>query len=280
MFDFIKHFLKKPIYLQAFISNKLILSIAHGLFIYLFLIIFKPFNLTIFKEHLSGFILLMALLCFIVPFVTLVVVEKINVKKWTLGKVILLCFVFILALSIINWSASGIYKSIFELKTISFLFFYGHTTSAAIFSILFVIFINDTITKLKTKKITVIKEIIDLKNEEIITIFSDNKKESLGINIHNLVYITAEGNYANFFIKQDNDELKEKILRITLSRLAKELSKYTFILRCHKSFIVNTSFITEISGNARGYLLKSKIISFDIPVSRSFKKDYLMSLIP
>jgi len=69
------------------------------------------------------------------------------------------------------------------------------------------------------------------------------------------------------------------ILRVTLTKIDEELQDYTSIIRCHKSYIINVNFITDISGNARGYLLKSDVIPFDIPVSRNFSKQSLKGLL-
>ena len=80
------------------------------------------------------------------------------------------------------------------------------------------------------------------------------------------------------FTKKDG-LLKEHILRTTLTKIYKELSEYNHIIRCHKSYIINSNYMKEIRGNARGYTLKSPSIPFDIPVSRRFPKDSLINLI-
>ena len=109
---------------------------------------------------------------------------------------------------------------------------------------------------------------------------SDNRKEFIGFDINNLIYITSQGNYASFFLKKENSyDLKEEILRVTLSKIESNLKNYSSIIRCHKSYIINTSYIDDITGNARGYLLKSKFLSFEIPVSRKFSKNSLFGLL-
>ena len=73
--------------------------------------------------------------------------------------------------------------------------------------------------------------------------------------------------------------IKEKIIRNTLTKIAIELKEYTTIKRCHKSYIINTKLMDSISGNARGYYLISELNCVKIPVSRSFKKEEIESLI-
>ncbi len=93
-----------------------------------------------------------------------------------------------------------------------------------------------------------------------------------------LIYITSQGNYASFYIKEKNGLVKEKILRVTLQKINTDLEPFSRIIRCHKSYIVNTAYVTDITGNARGYLLKINCINFSIPVSRSFSKKSLLQL--
>ena len=57
------------------------------------------------------------------------------------------------------------------------------------------------------------------------------------------------------------------------------LKDYDFIIRCHKSYIVNTKYVNKVTGNARGYLLKCNILDFYIPVSRKFSKKSLLTLV-
>ncbi|MDP5105491.1 MAG: LytTR family transcriptional regulator DNA-binding domain-containing protein [Polaribacter sp.] len=111
-----------------------------------------------------------------------------------------------------------------------------------------------------------------------ITIYSENKKEKLTIHIDKLIYITIDGNYASFFLDTTNG-VKELILRNTLANILKQLKDYPFIVRCHKSYIINSLFFNKIKGNARGYFLKSKNIESKIPVSRSFNKKELVDLL-
>ena len=150
----------------------------------------------------------------------------------------------------------------------------------------FFIFINEkNVREKREKRVFEIKEInrkkeinISKKLTKEISINSDNGKENITFHIDNLVYITSQGNYASFFLKNESD-LKEKILRVTLTKIATELKEYSYIIRCHKSYIVNINIINDISGNARGYLLKSDFIPIDIPVSRSFSRESLQKLI-
>jgi len=90
--------------------------------------------------------------------------------------------------------------------------------------------------------------------------------------------IKFKSKLASFFIIENN-ELKEKILRVTLTKIESFLKDYDFIIRCHKSYIVNKKYVNKVTGNARGYLLKCNILDFYIPVSRKFSKKSLLTLV-
>ncbi|MDD7915542.1 LytR/AlgR family response regulator transcription factor [Polaribacter ponticola] len=118
----------------------------------------------------------------------------------------------------------------------------------------------------------------EIKKIEEIILYGTNKTENISFNLNDLIYISSQGNYASFFIKTGS-ETKEIILRNTLSAIIKELNKYNNIIRCHKSYIINTNYVNAISGNARGYYLRSNSITQQIPVSRSFNKSDLQKMV-
>ena len=278
MIKSIKYFLNKHFYIDTLLSNKLILSVIHGLFILLFLNFFKPFKLDNLKEYFFNYSLLIAVLYVIVLFLIFVILEKINYKKWTYGSIIIVTLFFIFILSFVTWYSGGIYKDIYGLKRLSFLLFYRYTSYVTIFSIPLLFVINDELSKLKIKRKKVIEKKLSKSQEENIIIYSENKKENIRLNINKLIYISITGNYVSFYITTDKG-IKELVFRNTLSNIIKQIKKYPFIFRCHKSYIINTNYIDSISGNARGYFLKANKIKNLIPVSRKFNKEYLEKII-
>ena len=48
-----------------------------------------------------------------------------------------------------------------------------------------------------------------------------------------------------------------------------------FIVRCHRSFIVNINSITHVSVNTNGYKLSSRDTEITVPVSRSKGKEVI-----
>ncbi|PQJ68737.1 LytTR family DNA-binding domain-containing protein [Polaribacter butkevichii] len=272
MFKTIKKKINQPFGIEVFILNKLPITILHGLLVFLFLNLFKPFKLYLLKEHLFGYTVLMGVLTFVLPFLLFVFLEKINYKKWTICTLIYLTICFLIIYNYILWFSSGIYKDITGLVKLSFLLFSKYSSSLAILSIATIFLLNDLIIAFKRKQ----------KNNQIkvqeITIYSENKKENLRININKLIYTTVTGNYTSFYIVTEKG-VKEVVLRNSLSNVLTQISNFPTIFRCHKSYIVNTSFFNTLSGNTRGYYLESELLTIQIPISRSFKKEELKNLI-
>ena len=284
--------LSKPYYFNPSIKFKLKTSLILGFFVFIFLYIFKPFTLSSFESFLLEYTFGIGVFTFLGVFLVmsvppLIFTDYFNEDKWTVGRNILLIIISMLFIGSVLWYCASIYKDEKGITNISLQLFLFYTFLVGAIPVFFAVYINEKNEARKRRKRA--QEIIAYKKKKLlekekvlkpeIVIYSDNKKENLSFEINDLVYITSQGNYASFYLKKENGELKEKILRVTLSKIEKELDGYTKVIRCHKSFIINTNYITNISGNARGYLLESDVISFNIPVSRSFSKQSLMSLL-
>ncbi|WP_397444879.1 LytTR family transcriptional regulator DNA-binding domain-containing protein [Polaribacter sp. R77954] len=286
------NWLNTPYYFNPSLLFKVKTSLTLGTFVFIFLYVFKPFSLTSFGNYLLEYTAAIgifgSLASFLVLFIPpLLLPDYFNEDKWTIGKNLLLIFIAFVFIGFVLWYATGIYKDKKELERISLPTFMYYTFLVGAIPVFFSIYINEKNLSRKRKKrvkeIKNYKEKKRLEKEKVftsdITIYSDNKKENICFHIKDLVYITSQGNYASFFIKKEDDTLQERILRVTLTKIEKELEGFTKVIRCHKSYIINTNYVNDISGNARGYLLESDIIEFQIPVSRSFSKQSLMSFL-
>lgn len=116
---------------------------------------------------------------------------------------------------------------------------------------------------------------IHSKNDRKITINSDTS-EKLNINLRHLVYIEAQENYSRV-VWMEGDKIQDKLLRATLKNIEDQIVD-SRIIRCHRSFIINSNFQFTILGNSNGYHLKSKYLKETIPISRSKGKDIVSRL--
>jgi DNA-binding LytR/AlgR family response regulator len=66
-------------------------------------------------------------------------------------------------------------------------------------------------------------------------------------------------------------------LRVTLKKIEGQVVDND-IVRCHRSYIVNTNVDFTVHGNSNGYWLKSDLVEHSIPISRSIGKEIVQKL--
>lgn len=98
---------------------------------------------------------------------------------------------------------------------------------------------------------------------------SDYRKDDLIISPESLLAVKSADNYIEVYYYSDN-HVKKQMVRSSLDRTEKQLSEFDFILRCHRSYIVNINYINEIRGNSQGYILSVENLDFNILVSQRY----------
>ncbi|MBR5326073.1 MAG: LytTR family transcriptional regulator DNA-binding domain-containing protein [Prevotella sp.] len=92
--------------------------------------------------------------------------------------------------------------------------------------------------------------------------------EHVTLDISNLLYIEAVGNYVKVCQLQGN-EAHTNMLRATMKQMEDSLQAYPMIVRCHRAFMVNLGQVEQISSNSRAMQLVMRHSHDAIPVSRS-----------
>ena len=119
-----------------------------------------------------------------------------------------------------------------------------------------------------------------------------NTNEHVTLEISDLLYIEAVGNYVKIVSKreksepdlisereqsrptvkvcqlQDND-VHTHMLRATMKQMEDTLQNYPMVVRCHRAFMVNLGQVEQISSNSRAMQLMMRHSHDAIPVSRS-----------
>lgn len=278
------NWLSTPYFFNPDPKHHLVLSFIIGSFIFLFTFTFRPFGMAELENNLFLYCLGFGVITFIVQSFLFVIIPLIfksffNNKKWNVGKNILFLLILVSFISIANWYYNSKVQITSNAKLLSFKEIFSYTFSISIFPIFLYMFFSEKHYYSKQEKETEFTEdlqVLDTIKE--ITIYGNNNNESITFNTENLIYITSQKNYVNFVIKTNNG-IKEHILRSTLSSISIKLEKYVVFFKCHKSYIINTTFFDSISGNTKGYFFESKIISKQIPVSRKFNIEELKELI-
>ena len=95
-----------------------------------------------------------------------------------------------------------------------------------------------------------------------------NTNEHVTLEISDLLYIEAVGNYVKVCKLQGN-EAHTNMLRATMKQLEDTLEAYPMIVRCHRAFIVNLAQVEQISSNSHAMQLVMRHSHDTIPISRS-----------
>ena len=95
-----------------------------------------------------------------------------------------------------------------------------------------------------------------------------NTNEHVTLEVSNLLYIEAVGNYVKVCQLQGN-EVHTNMLRATMKQMEDSLQAYPMIVRCHRAFMVNLGQVEQISSISRAMQLVMRHGHDSIPVSRS-----------
>ena len=106
------------------------------------------------------------------------------------------------------------------------------------------------------------------KNQDSQVTLEGTTNEHVILEISNLLYIEAVGNYVKVCQLQGN-EVHTNMLRATMKQMEDSLQAYPMIVRCHRAFMVNLGQVEQISSNSRAMQLVMHHSHDAIPVSRS-----------
>jgi DNA-binding LytR/AlgR family response regulator len=275
-----------PFYLNDDRKN-FFLVITLSAFVTIFLYLFKTDAERIFNGELAW---LHGLITFSVLLFNILVLPRIfpammDPVAWTTKKYILLniCHLFLI------WVLATVIDRIFFCPDHAWAFVASHSGGQVIIKGIIPIAITTLFLKahllqqnlreaIKTnqelQKIQTLKKESkeSVKTANHITLYSDTS-ESLTFNLPDLLFIEADDNYSTVMWKETG-AVQKKLLRVNLKNLESQLDN-SFMLRCHRSYIVNVNAISAISGNTNGYKLKINDSDFFIPVSRPKGKEVM-----
>jgi len=94
-------------------------------------------------------------------------------------------------------------------------------------------------------------------------------KESVELQPDDLLYVEAEGNYANVVQWIDGKTVR-KTVRCTMKQMEESFADYPQIARCHRAFLVNAVQIRHLTGNSKGFQLTLNGTDQKVPVSKTY----------
>jgi hypothetical protein len=109
----------------------------------------------------------------------------------------------------------------------------------------------------------------EIQKDKPVQIATELKSDDFIFEVNDFLYAESEGNYLDLYFMK-NDEVIKLVKRITLKGLESQLSDFKFIVKTHRSVILNLNAVEKVAGNAQGYKVKLKNYPTTIPVSRGF----------
>jgi len=101
------------------------------------------------------------------------------------------------------------------------------------------------------------------------TFFSDSNSDKIDLHPDDIMLVKSADNYVNIIYK-DGEEVRQKMLRNTLTEILSQLRKHPEFVRCHRTCIINSFFIVNLTNNYKGYRLQLLDYEEEIPVSRQY----------
>ena len=129
------------------------------------------------------------------------------------------------------------------------------------------------LSKLSVKKGDVFEDVDD----KLFHLENDNGKLLIEVKVKNIICFEANDNYVITYYLDKNEQLKKSMERISLKKIEDILIKEeVYFERVHKSFLINSNFISEIKGKAQAYKIELRHFENLVPVSRSYDVSQLL----
>jgi hypothetical protein len=242
-----------------------------GLFVFLFLSVFQPFNLWNVEIERRYFVTLgYGAIVFMVLFLN----HKIANQHFRNYQLTLTGFLFWYFL---NTSTIALFSSIFNdvvfnkvLFTIDSFFKFQFFIFVTLIIPTIILFITISNNRIKKTRDFLTKQSKHSEKQEVV-IHAENSANDIIIDIKRLLYITSFKNYVTIFYLKDL-ELKESKMRSSLKSVEEDFKEHPNFIRCHKGYIVNMSMVNELKKDFRGSKLLLSHVDETIPVSRDMVK--------
>ena len=105
------------------------------------------------------------------------------------------------------------------------------------------------------------------KEECPVILHTDNTAPDFSIIPSSIIYVESVGNYSNVYYI-DNEHISSRTLRSTIKQLKEELRDYSFIVQCHRAFLVNLMYVESLEGTNNRFFINLFSLDKKIPLSR------------
>ncbi|WP_062059150.1 LytR/AlgR family response regulator transcription factor [Aquimarina longa] len=282
----ILHLLRKPYSHNFSLKRNLILAISIGFFIFLI-------NQLLFNDPEQKYFIIsktkISIILGSITFASIILILDIfprmffsitRKENWTISKELGILSILHFGIFIFNYTfLISICKDLsFSLSSVFFISTALSTILIGFIPSSIIVWIDYTI-KLKSNLKQVLLHNQKLKNsikkdqksstkEEIIHLPSNTLKETIKFDLSTLLFIKSDGNYIEIYT-QKKDQIATSFYRFSIQQIEETLNEFPFIIRTHRSYLVNIRNIEKSKGNARNYQLFFKGVDHTVPVSRN-----------
>lgn len=193
--------------------------------------------------------------------------------NWTIGKQMLWLSWVIFTIGTGNYLYSSFIFPMF-VGVRGFIYFQIFTLIVGVIPVIIITLVSYNIklkhnlkTAAEVNDLLVIKPTRSQLNESVV-IVADNGKDTLEVELSDLVYIESVGNYIQATYYHDN-KVAKMLLRGTIKRMESETTQHASLVKCHRAFIVNIDHVESVKGNSQELKLQLKNMDVEIPVSRN-----------
>ena len=285
--------LRQPFPYEVSPMNKLGMAAFFGIFIFIFLLIFKPFELDAYPMQQMTLIALgYGLITFSCVFLSTMLMPvclptSFKESRWTAGKQIIFTVGVISFVGLVNYLFSPLMvDSTLDLR--NFIWFQGITLAIGLLPVsIFVLLRQNRLLRKFSDQAQVIEKklkerqdngekkslLIDTASSNKILLLGDYQNEKIEVYVDDLHIVTSASNYIKVFHLQ-KENLVYSIIRSTLKKAEETLLEHPNFFKCHRAYIINLDKVTHVEGNAQGY--KLKIAGHDelVPVSRNLNAEF------
>lgn len=260
---------------------------ASSVLVFLILLLLQPFGIHQIEHHklwiLLGYMGVTALFqCIPVYLFPVLFPRFYNEDGWTVGRHLANNLFLFLFIGIGNWLYSNLIFG-FHWQWELLLLFLLVTTIVGLFPVTLFMLINRNrlLASHLAEAVEMNRHLQDSRSavaepescqETELILLQGSTKEVLELQACQLVCIEAEGNYIKVIYRKQ-DKTEQRLLRATMKQAEEAVEACSFVVKCHRAFLVNIHAVTKVSGNSQGYRLSLEGCTTEIPVSRAYAKE-------
>ncbi len=277
----LQNWLKRPYPYEEKFMNHVLNAQAAGMIVLFFLFLFRPFGMyssdvwLLFKVC-AGFGLVTFVMYMVGYFIMRMIPNFGGEERWTIQREIIANILVISLISLGNMLFTNLFLSgSFGVKT--YLSWVGMTMLVGIVPAMASIIIKERrlLKKHSQEAAKLQAQLVASTHEHPgeleISLEGDTQQDKLKLKPSELVYISSADNYIRVYYRKGTN-IENTMLRMSMKKAEDALSNFTYIVRCHRTFLVNLDEVAQVSGNAQGYRLHLRDSQVEIPVSRSMNQ--------